>query len=369
MGTVLTAGAEDVAPDADSYTYRWFAGDEVIDGATDATFTPTAAEKDSQITVEVTALKADYNSSVDRSDPTDAVAGRTIDVSGSVTITGTPEVGETLTADSSTIESTPEADLSGSWLRDGVAIEDATGSTYELTNADAGATITHEVTAVSSGYDDAKVTSNGIGPVDGGVITLPDPTVTGTAVVDGILTASLGSTLDPSDADITYEWTRDGTYAGTGDTFTPNAGDVGEHLTVTARATKDHFDEATSDTDTAEVAPATFTTGPTATITGTLKVGQTLTAREGDVAPVADGFEYQWYANDLVIAGADASTFTLTPEQNERAMSVKVTAIRTGYTSLSDFSTETSTVGDMDAPTLDLGVAKSAPAPRPGHDD
>jgi hypothetical protein len=362
VGTTLTAGAQDVAPDADSYTYRWFADNVAITGATYDTFTPTAAEKDTEITVEVTAVKAGYNSSTDLSAPTDVVAGGTTTLSGSVTVTGTPEVGETLTADSSSIGATPSADLSGRWLRDGEVIIGATQGTYVLTNADAGATITHQVTAVSTtpGYDNGEITSNGIGPVDGGVITLPDPTVTGSPVVDGILTASLGTTLDPSDADITYEWTRDGTYAGTGDTFTPEAGDVGEQLTVTATATKAHFEEATSDTDTAEVGPATFTTGPTATITGTLKVGQTLTAHEGDVAPSAESHEFQWYANDLVIAGAHASTFVLTPEQNGRAMSVKVTAIRAGYTSLTDFSTETSAVGDMDAPRLDLGVAKSA---------
>jgi hypothetical protein len=360
VGSVLTASADDVDPGADSYTYRWFADDAEIDGATDDTFTPTAAQKDAAITVQVTAVKAGYNSSTDFSDPTDAVAAGTLDVTGSVTVTlvGSPQVGNTLVAESS-VESTPAADLSGQWLRDGEVIADATGSAYDLTNADAGATITHEVTAVRAGYDDAKVTSNGIGPVDGGVITLPEPTVTGTPVVDGLLTASLpGTTLDPADAEVTYEWTRDGTYAGTGNTFTPNAGDAGEYLTVTATATKDYFDDATSDTDTEEVAPADFTTGPTATITGTLQVGETLTADEGDVAPSPEGYEYQWYADDAAVTDADGSTFTLTPAQNHAEMSVEVTATRPGYTPLSDTSTKTTGVVNDEAPTLDLDVAK-----------
>jgi alpha-tubulin suppressor-like RCC1 family protein len=360
VGSSLTAGEGEVAPTADSLSYRWFADDVEISGATASTFTPTSDLLGAKITVEVTAAKAGYNDSTDVSDPTAAVGAGTIAATGSVTVSGTAQVGSTLTG-TSTVETTPEADTSGQWLRDGVAIDGATGTTYDVTNADAGTTITYQVTATLEGYDDATYTSDGVGPVDGGVITLPTPTVTGDPVVDGTLTASLpGSTLDPADADVSYEWTRSATVVGTGSAYSPTAADAGETLTVTATAAKSHFDDATSSTQTAEVTAADFASGPTATITGTLKVGQILTADGGVVAPTPDNFEYQWYADDAAIDGADASTFTLTPAQKQLTISVQVTAVRAGYTSLSDRSANTAGVATNLAPTLDLQAASSS---------
>jgi Regulator of chromosome condensation (RCC1) repeat len=361
VGAPLTADGGVPEPVADSLSYQWFADDVAIADATDSTFTPTAAELGAQITVEVTALKTGYTSSIDLSAPTDEVAAGGIDVSGALTLAGTGEVGETLTA-TSTVVTSPTATLAGQWLRDGAAIDGATDPTYELTNDDAGATITYQVTATATGYADAEVTSDGVGPVGGGVITLPAPVVTGTPVVDGTLTASLDDSgaLDPADAAVSYAWTRNGTDVGTGSTYTPTADDAGEQLTVTATAAKAHFDDATSSTDTGEVAKADFTTGPTATITGTLKVGQTLTAGTGAVAPTAESFDYQWYADDEPVTGADESTFTLTSTQKHSSMSVEVTASRPGYTSLSDSSASTDAIATNLAPGLELTVDKRA---------
>ncbi len=75
VGRVLTAGAGAVAPAPDSFTYRWFADAAVVDGATSATFRPTAAEQGAVITVEVTASRGGYQDSSDLSAPTGKVAG------------------------------------------------------------------------------------------------------------------------------------------------------------------------------------------------------------------------------------------------------------------------------------------------------
>ncbi len=179
----------------------------------------------------MTAVKAGYTDSTDLSDSTAPVVAGTIDATGSVTISGTSKVGETLTGNA-TVETTPAAFQNGQWLRDGVAIDGADEATYDLANADAGATITFQITASLDGYDDATYTSDGVGPVDGGDITLPDPAVTGTPVVDGTLTASLSdATLDPADADVSYEWTRGSTVVGSGSTYAPTDDDAGEKLT------------------------------------------------------------------------------------------------------------------------------------------
>ncbi|MFE6074864.1 S-layer homology domain-containing protein [Paenibacillus sp. NPDC057886] len=71
-------------------------------------------------------------------------------MAGIVSISGTAKAGHPLTADLSEITYTP--DTSGNvptyqWYRDGVAITDATGSSYTLTEDDLGANITVQVTA------------------------------------------------------------------------------------------------------------------------------------------------------------------------------------------------------------------------------
>ncbi len=263
-------------------------------------------------------------------------------VTGLPSITGTPTVGETLTGDVSEVATTPtEATRSYQWLRDDAPITDATATTYTLTNDDAGHTVTLQMGATADGYTDATpVTSEAVGPVDGGQITLPVPSITGTPVVDGTLSATLPEGLAPTDASVTWQWYRGQTPVGDRtSSYTPVAGDVDHVLTVTATATMDHFDEATRSTDTeTAVTAATFVTGPSASITGTGKVGETLTAGAGEIAPTPSSTDYQWYADDEVIEGATGATLLLGPAQRHTTITVKVTATRAGYDDASDTS-------------------------------
>ncbi len=65
------------------------------------------------------------------------------------TITGTAQVGETLTANDGTWTGRPTPTLTRVWEADGVAIEGATGTTYVPVEDDIGAVITVTVTAKS----------------------------------------------------------------------------------------------------------------------------------------------------------------------------------------------------------------------------
>lgn len=82
------------------------------------------------------------------------------------TITGDPEVGKTLTAHEGSPSPTPDS-LQYAWFADGAAISGATGSTLELTNAQAGERIAVRVTAIRTGFHDASDTSDPTGPVVG----------------------------------------------------------------------------------------------------------------------------------------------------------------------------------------------------------
>ena len=74
------------------------------------------------------------------------------------TITGQAKVGATLTATDGTW-SVLGPTFAYQWNRDGAAIEGATGATYVVTGADAGADLTVTVTASKAGYGDGTATS------------------------------------------------------------------------------------------------------------------------------------------------------------------------------------------------------------------
>jgi putative cell wall-binding protein len=81
------------------------------------------------------------------------------------TITGTPEVGETLTADAGTWGPAPVA-LAYQWFADDVAIPGATNATYTLTLDELSALVTVAVTGSKDGFTSATTTSADFGPID-----------------------------------------------------------------------------------------------------------------------------------------------------------------------------------------------------------
>lgn len=80
-------------------------------------------------------------------------------------ITGTAQVGETLTGDDGEWSGAPEPVITRQWNADGSPIEGATGSTYDLVEDDEGAEITLTVTATNSAGSSSE-TSAPVGPVE-----------------------------------------------------------------------------------------------------------------------------------------------------------------------------------------------------------
>ena len=79
-------------------------------------------------------------------------------------ISGTAQVGETLTATNGTWDGIPAPTYSRQWKADDADISGATGTTYELTEAEEGASITVTVTATNS-EGSASATSSATDPV------------------------------------------------------------------------------------------------------------------------------------------------------------------------------------------------------------
>ncbi len=91
------------------------------------------------------------------------------------------------------------------------------------------------------------------------------------------------------------------------------------------------------------VVPARQLTSSTPTITGTTKVGNTLTAKAGAWTR-GSRLIYQWYRDGKKLKGYTAKTFTLTKYSAWKTLTVHVTGSKPGYTPASTSSSKTAKV-------------------------
>jgi 5'-nucleotidase len=182
--------------------------------------------------------------------------------------------------------------------------------------------------------------------VTGALVNTVKPAITGTAEVGQELTASQG-TWDPAATSATYRWLADGEPidGATAATFTVTTAQLGKAITVEVTASAAGYDDGVATSDpTAPVAKGTFTTQPTPTISGTVRVGRTLTATAGTWAPTPASLAYQWYTDAQPIAGATGATLKLKGSLGGRRITVAVTAKAPGYADATVVSAQTAPV-------------------------
>ena len=274
---------------------------------------------------------------------------------GAPTITGTANVGETLTADTYGIADTDglnNVSYGYQWVaNDGTSdtdISGATGSTHLLSDAD----LAHSIKVRVSFSDDDGYAETLTSAATAVVVRRPNvaatgqPTITGTVKVGETLTASTSGVSDDNgltNAVYSYQWVRS-THSTdrdiseeTGSTYTIVAADDGKSLKVRVSFTDDdgHAESLTSAaTATVAARPNTPATGAP-TISGTPRVGDTLTAETSGIAD-ADGlsnatFTYQWirtdgtwYHRDTDIHDATDSSYVLVSTDEYKALMVQV---------------------------------------------
>ena len=287
---------------------------------------------------------------------------------GNVTINGAAKQGVQLTADTSAL-----SDIDGlgtityQWQAEGSAINGATSSTYTLTQAEVGKTVT-----VMASYTDGHGTVEHVPATATGIVANVNDAPTGGVVISG--TASRGAMLTVSntlaDPDglgtISYQWKAGDTVidGATGIFYILTAAEVGKTVTVVASYT-DGYGASESVTSAATNAVAEHQNNlPTGsvTITGTATQGQLLTA-SNTLADV-DGLgaiSYQWQAAGNPINGGTSNTYTLT-----EAEVGKVVTVVASYTDLfgvveSKESSATSAVVNVnDAPTGSVTITGTA---------
>ena len=281
------------------------------------------------------------------------------------TITGTARVGETLTASTTGItdsDGLTNATFTYQWLADDAAISGATGSTYMLVAADVGKAIKVQVSFTddagnAESLTSAATTAAALPPLTASAHDVP-------ASHDGsaAFTFELHFSETPNDG-FSYKTLRDHAFTATGGevvkarrlergknvrweiTVQPS-GNAG--VTVALPATTDCSSQGaicTGDGRKLSSALEVTVPGPEASsqlsqqqnsaatgapaITGTARVGETLTANTTGIAD-SDGltratFAYQWLADDADITDATGSTYTPAAIDAGKAVKVRVT--------------------------------------------
>lgn len=350
VGSTATVTTGTFTPATTDKSWYWFLDGKPVFGAQGETITITEAMKGKRLEARLTAYDWSYGDNQYYNRVSVTVPGA---ISGSTpTITGTTTVGSTLTASTGTW--TTGTTLSYQWLRAGAPIAGATAKTYPLVAADRGTAISVAVTGRLSGYPDVTKTSAATAPIKGVFTTVATPTITGTAAVGSTLTANPG-TWSPSGATFGYQWYRSGTAisGATASTYKLTATDQAKTITVKVTGALTGY-ESRSTTSAATAAVQGVFTAPTPTISGTKAVGYTLTANVGTWSPAATTYTYQWYRSGAAISGATAKTYKLTSTDAGKAITVKVTGVKTGYVTKAVTSAATSAV---------LKVFSSAPVP------
>ena len=266
VNETLTADISGIA-DADgltsvSYSYQWIANDGTADtdisGQTGSTYTLVSADVGKTIRVRVTFTDDRGHEENLVSAATTAVQPRpNSPATGAPTISGTAQVGETLTADVSGItdaDGLTDVSYTYQWIaNDGTTdtdISGQTGSTYTLVSADVGKTIKVRVTFT----DDRGHEENLVSAATTAVQPRPNspatgaPTISGTAQVGETLTADVSGITDAdglTSVSYTYQWiandgTTDTDISGqTGSTYTLVSADVGKTIKVRVGFTDD----------------------------------------------------------------------------------------------------------------------------------
>ena len=365
--TVNTSGIADANGMGDvSFSYQWLSSrDTEIDGATNSTYTLVSTDVGNTIKVKVSFTDDANNEETLTSAATATVAAApnsdlpvvsiigvprpNSPATGAPTISGTAQAGQTLTADASGIvdeDGLEDVEFSYQWMsNDGNAdtdIQDATASTYEVSDDDVGNTVKVRVSFTDDADNEETLTSAATAEV----AARPNTPATGAPTINGTAQAGQTLTADTSGIDdedgltsptYSYQWVRNDGNADsdidgeTASTYEVSDDDVGNTIKVRVSFTDDRDNEESLTSAATAAVTARSNTPPTGlpTISGTAQAGEALTAVTTGIAD-ADGltnaeFSYQWLADDADIQGAADSTYTLTDDEVGKAIKVRVT--------------------------------------------
>ena len=345
--TTALQDADGLPADAAGYRHQWQSNTgangtfENIDNATGETYTLGDEDVGRNIRVVVNYTDGRGTDESSTSDATTTVTNINDDPSGSVSIEGTAEEDQTLTANITALQ---DADglptladaFTYQWQRNTGAndafenIAGATGNTYTLGDADVGREVQVMVSYTDDGGMDESLTSAATTAVaninDGPTGSV---TIDGTVRGDETLTANTGALADedglPDDAaGYNYQWQRSDGSDGfenidgaTSQSYTLVNEDIGREVQVMVSYTDgNNTGESLTSSPTAEVGTANIAPTGGVRIDGTVRQGQELSAdttaiQDADGLPDnAEGYRYQWQRTQADGSFADIENAT-----------------------------------------------------------
>jgi len=342
VGSTLTAVRGAWTPGA-TFAYAWLRNGKAISGATAATYTLTATDLATQIQVKITGSKTGFAKLAKTSVKTAKVAAGTLSV-GDVWINGDYIVGETLTA---IVENwapvTPK--VSYQWYANGKAIAKATKSSYVIPGTLADKAISLRVTGTLKGYTTVSAFDGGTQFVERAELQLDDYYVDGIPAVGKTLTIARSneSNQTPS-VTLEYQWMRNNQPidGATKSTYKATKADVGSYVYARIYASRTGYYPVATSSYYVQVY-ATQVKAGTVKITGTAKVGKTLTMTITGADPEA-AVSYVWTKTRGGITSGLAfgePTYTIQPADKGYTIAVQAYFSKSGfaYTTVTSKST------------------------------
>ncbi|KWV43853.1 hypothetical protein AS026_19475 [Rhizobium altiplani] len=152
-----------------SYSYQWFRNGTALSGATANIFALMAEDYGTTFSATVTATNVIGSTTASTNNVGPISQNAPVNMVAPA-ITGTAQMGETLTGSNGTWSNSPTG-FTYVWTRDGIAIDGATSNTLALTAIDVGSLIGFKVTATNLGGS-TTAEADEVGPVVSGEIPL-----------------------------------------------------------------------------------------------------------------------------------------------------------------------------------------------------
>lgn len=184
----------------------------------------------------------------------------------------------------------------------------------------------------------------------------PTPTIEGTPYYGLTLNAHPG-VWGPGTVGLAYQWSRSGqpvpnaTYR----MYQLSLADMGKRISVTVTATKPGYLTAyRTSIPTAPVTTGTFTATTSLTVTGNLKVGETLTMHLPTWSLQPDHVDYGWRRDDGESIAYNVLSYVVTAADLGHTVTARATAFKAGYTNVMEVE---------ESPIPSLGILNPSPTP------
>lgn len=314
-----------------NYTYQWLRGSTSIPGATANTYTVVIADTLNTLTCRVTATN------VSGAVPATASIGIVPAVLAANVIlplvSGTVEIGKTISTTTGTWTGTPTITYSYQWQRGTTDITGATSSTYTIQLADSSSQLRCKVIASNPAGNSTPVFS--LSTITVPLPSLPSnsipPAITGTVSVGQTLTTSNGTWTGTGPFTYSYQWLSGNSAItnATNNQYTVQLSDVGKTITVTVTATNASGNRSANSFPTVVVPPTAPLNQTLPVITGIIQIGETLTASQGTwIGSPTITYSYQWLRGTTAnpILGATSPTYKIVLADANNQLYVRVLA-------------------------------------------